>query len=397
MKRIPIFKPGKHTASSGVALDFSQASVDAAVVAYDPAVHQAPLVIGHPKDNGPAFGWVDKLEFNAATGEMDAIPSQVHVDLAEGVRSGAFKMRSASFYAPGSATHPLAGKPGHDAYYLRHVGFLGAMPPAVKGLTAVQFDESLDGVVEFEEGDGYEWGLVGRIMRGMRDWLLAEKGQETADRVVPDYHLQDIEARARRPMAGAMPSPSFSEPEANTMTPAEIAALQGQAARVTQLEADNAALTTQVTTLQTQAASFAEAEKAAKRTALVAQLTTGPLAALVAAGKLLPREVAGCAEFAASLDGDTAVLEFGEEPAEGTERVGRTARAHYLAQLEGRPTAVDFRELSAGDPNTTTGTSAQDLATRATAYKAKASAEGREISFTEAVNDCAANKDKPAT
>ena len=40
-----------------------------------------------------------------------------------------FKKRSASFYPPGHPANPTPDRP-----YLRHVGFLGAQPPAVKGL-----------------------------------------------------------------------------------------------------------------------------------------------------------------------------------------------------------------------------------------------------------------------
>ena len=64
MKRVPIFKPGRHTAANGVTLEFSEEQLAASITAYDPRVHEAPLVIGHPKDNGPAYGWVSALSFS---------------------------------------------------------------------------------------------------------------------------------------------------------------------------------------------------------------------------------------------------------------------------------------------------------------------------------------------
>ena len=45
------------------------------------------------------------------------------------LKAGRFKKRSASFYPPGHPSNPTPDRP-----YLRHVGFLGAQPPAVKGL-----------------------------------------------------------------------------------------------------------------------------------------------------------------------------------------------------------------------------------------------------------------------
>ena len=63
MKHIEIFKPGKHTATSGAVIEFTESQMQAAAAAYSPAVHEAPLVVGHPKDNLPAYGWVKSLQF----------------------------------------------------------------------------------------------------------------------------------------------------------------------------------------------------------------------------------------------------------------------------------------------------------------------------------------------
>src|SRR5690554_6456112 len=160
MKRINIFKPGKHTDSHGQTLDFSEDKLLAAASAYDPQLHEAPIVIGHPKDNHPAYGWVASLEF--AEGALDAIPHQLNADFEEMVASGAFKKVSASFYLPDAPNNP---KPG--TLYLRHVGFLGAQPPAIKGLKAVEFSEAAEGVIEFEEQwqRGWMFKSVGDVFR----------------------------------------------------------------------------------------------------------------------------------------------------------------------------------------------------------------------------------------
>lgn len=57
-KHLHIFKPGRQTAMSGVTLDFSESDLEASARAYDPAKHEAPIVIGHPKHDAPAYGWV---------------------------------------------------------------------------------------------------------------------------------------------------------------------------------------------------------------------------------------------------------------------------------------------------------------------------------------------------
>ena len=110
------------------------------VSAYDPKVHEAPLCVGHPQDNKPAYGWVKSLSV-AASGALAMDTHNIAPAFAEAVNSKAFKKRSASFYPP---SHPQNPKQG--SWYLRHVAFLGAQPPAIKGLA--DFTEPDSGTVE---------------------------------------------------------------------------------------------------------------------------------------------------------------------------------------------------------------------------------------------------------
>ena len=173
-------------------MTFSETDLEACANAYDPAIHEAPIVIGHPKTDLPAYGWVKSLAFSES-GLLDAHPHQVNVDFAEMVNNGAFKKVSASFYTPDSKNNPVPG-----VYYLKHVGFLGAEAPAIKGLRQASFSESEEGVIEFNEiaFSGYNTLTVARILRRIREWLLVEKGQEVADTVLPDYELSGMENSA---------------------------------------------------------------------------------------------------------------------------------------------------------------------------------------------------------
>jgi len=143
MTRFEIFKPGTHTAMSGAEICFTEADLIASAAAYDPRLHEAPLVIGHPADNAPAWGWTQALSF--ADSRLMAEADQIDVAFAEAVNDGKYKKRSASFYPPDHAANPVPG-----VYYLRHIGFLGAQPPAVKGLKDVNFAEE-DGLLVFAE------------------------------------------------------------------------------------------------------------------------------------------------------------------------------------------------------------------------------------------------------
>jgi hypothetical protein len=143
-KTIEIFRAGRHTASDGSAISFSRADLAASARAYYPEIHEAPLVIGHPKMNDPAYGRVTDLALSGDS--LYAEADDVDPEFVDLVRAGRFRKISASFYMPGSPQNPVPG-----VYYLRHVGFLGAQPPAVKGLSPIAFREYDRGSVSFLE------------------------------------------------------------------------------------------------------------------------------------------------------------------------------------------------------------------------------------------------------
>ena len=144
MTLIEIFKAGKRQDAHGTVVEITPADLQQAVDAYDVAYHEAPAVIGHPKMDAPAYAWVKGLQLDGDV--LKAELDQVHPEFAEMVTDGRFKKVSASFYLANSPDNPKQG-----SLYLRHVGFLGAMPPAVKGLRNPEFSESEQGIVDFCE------------------------------------------------------------------------------------------------------------------------------------------------------------------------------------------------------------------------------------------------------
>lgn len=141
-----IFRVGTHRTVNGRAIVFSEEDLAATVAAYDPAVHEAPVVVGHPKTDDPALGWVSGLKCVGLRLEADF--RQLDPAFAEAVEAGRYKHVSAAFYAPDSPRNP---KPG--VYYLRHVGTLGAVPPSVKGLGPLTFAEDDTVFIAFGEDD----------------------------------------------------------------------------------------------------------------------------------------------------------------------------------------------------------------------------------------------------
>jgi hypothetical protein len=298
-KQIQIFKPGKHTASNGVAITFTEADLKACAAAYDPAKHEAPIVVGHPTHDAPAYGWAKSLAY--ADG-LEVEPHQVDQAFAEMVDRGAFKKISASFYSPDSPSNPVPG-----VYYVRHIGFLGAQPPAVKGLRNPEFKDTETGVVEFTD---YDDVVNASLWRRMRDWLIGEKGLAVADNILPDYSISTLETAAQQedddqPNAGVGASTSYSEKGSDQVTPEQAAALT----------AENTKLKTEITTLQTDNAKFKK--DAADFTEAQARVKMDNLAA---------QEVS---------------VEFGE----GDAKKSSTALELYKAQLEASPVIVNFNEV----------------------------------------------------
>lgn len=321
---------------SGAVVNLSEADLAACAKAYDPALHEAPLVIGHPKHDAPAYGWVQSLDADKAG--LNASPKQVDVQFAELVDKGSFKKISASFYTPDAPNNPVPG-----VYYLRHVGFLGAQPPAVKGLREVAFAEQEDGVIEF--GD---WGhdVNAGLWRRMREWMLTKFGQEAADQVVPDWQIESIREAAQRPsdigsqaaFAETTQAPAVAStaepPQENHVNPVEAAALT----------AENNQLKQQLADAQAQR----EAALAAKRHDQNVSFADG----LVSGGTLAPKHKDVVVAFLNFSEAHTTV-EFGEGDAK---QPLATAFKSFLGDL---PKVVDFGEHATKDSaGKTTGAAA---------------------------------------
>jgi hypothetical protein len=368
LKRIHIFRTGKHTATSGATLDFTEADLRSAAAAYDPAVHEAPLVIGHPAQDAPAFGWVKSLQHDGA--DLHASVDQVDAAFAEMVSGGKFKKVSASFYRPDAPTNP---KPG--SYYLRHVGFLGATPPAVKGLKAVEFAGTAEDsvTVEFGEG-GWDMRTVARLMRGLRDFMIGQFGQEAADKALPDWDITWLNDEAVRESERTMPSSSFSEPprqESPVSNPAPTATTAEQ------LAAREAQLSQQETALRQQVAAFAEKEAKARR-----EQNAAFLDALIKDAKFPAARKDAALAFMDRLDAAD-VVSFGE----GDSAPKATELDLFKDLLGAYPGAIQFGELA---PTSTTvpsadELSAKELADKVTSFRAKKAAEGLTLSYAEAL------------
>lgn len=258
---IECLRAGRHVDVSGRVVEFSQADLQAIASSYDPAAHEAPIVVGHPRMDAPAYGWAARFEVHGNV--LRAVAQQVEPQFAELVNQGRFKKVSMALYGP---DHPANPKPG--AWYPKHVGFLGAVPPAIKGLKSVAFSEA-------DEAGVYVFGedMAVGMFRRLREWLIAKFGADEADRVIPSYELDwaqqqaaDERARERAESSG---SPAFSEAAAippHTDPTSEDAVSQEQITQLQeQLDQTNQQLAAANAELATLRRKEAEAAQAARR------------------------------------------------------------------------------------------------------------------------------------
>lgn len=121
---IEVFRAGEQTDSAGNTREWTKDDLEKIVSRYNTTQHEAPVVVGHPKENAPAFGWVEALKTDGKV--LFARFKQLVPEFIEAVKKGMYKKRSISLYPD---------------LTLRHIGFLGAIPPAVKGLADIKFSE----------------------------------------------------------------------------------------------------------------------------------------------------------------------------------------------------------------------------------------------------------------
>ncbi len=356
MSLIEIFAAGRHVAMSGESLSFGAAELDQIVSSYDPAVHEAPLVVGHPTANGPAYGWVKGLS-RTPQDTLEASTDQVDPAFAELVRAGRFKKVSASFYRPDSPANPKKG-----SYYLRHVGFLGAQPPAVKGLRPVELGEGAK-TVSLGEGkvgqDFVEFAEVDApaMLTALRKLLVDSLGEEE---VTKAFAAAAEEPSGDAPADGQPPKTAPAQPSAD-MSEGQRALNEELARRERRLEERERAA--------------ARAEYASRRRANEAFLE-----GLVAQGRPLPCASGMLLAFMELLEAAPAdAVSFGEGEL-------RPPAQLFREELLGRlPKRVELAEVGGTGGAPEGGRDAQSLAAAAVAYQEEQGAKGIVVTTTAAV------------
>lgn len=171
-----IFKIGEHTDASGKKRFWTENDLEQIVSNFSNSNPDVPICIGHPKQSAPAYGWVNSLK---KVGEKLCCDyKQVQNEFKNAVNNGLFKTRSVSI-DPNTMT-------------LRHIAFLGAQAPAIKGMEEFCFSECQDEeIIEFSAED-FKFEVIADTLARLRDLLIDKFDLETADKAVSKWSIEDI-------------------------------------------------------------------------------------------------------------------------------------------------------------------------------------------------------------
>ena len=182
-----VFRAGRHVASNGAEKEWTVEDLRQMAESYDPGKHEAPITIGHPKANAPAWGWIKALKVDGD--RLLALPGEVAAEFADLVRAGRYKKRSISVYPDGT---------------LRHVGFLGAQPPAVKGLKDIEFAAEAADTYEYSTAEETGMDELEKMKqqleeeRRKREFAEAEAATAKQERESARSEFAELQAETRK-------------------------------------------------------------------------------------------------------------------------------------------------------------------------------------------------------
>ena len=375
-KWIPVFEAGIHTDSNGNTKEWTETDLDHMIQNYDPDKYEAPEVIGHPEDDSPRWGAIEALKREGKY--LYAMAKDRVPEFVEMLKKKMFKPRSISVYPDGT---------------FRHLGWLGARAPSVKGLPNVAFKDGKGSIyIEFGEVGtvipkseirnmsstqiGDPKSFFGREAKGMKwfDWL---KGKASAEGVM----LEDAPVNFSAPNPPPAPASGgqYSSPPAGDIK----ALVDAEVAKV--VTAKNAEFAEQSSRLKAESDRLkAEGDKLEKakverQKADIADFCEG---LCKDGGRLTPAMMKygmGMENFLESISGIETNYEFCE-PKEGKKLTPAEHMKGFLACFKKQ---IEFGEFAGAGKDIPKGNDKRDAAIKD--YQEKNRKDGEEITYKEAV------------
>lgn len=367
---VHVFSAGTHTDSAGKASDFSEDDLDQMVE--NVKLGAAPIVLGHPKNNDPAYGWGDQLK---RVGKLlFAKFKDVQPGFEAGVKSGAYRNRSLSIF-----------KDKRHGWRVRHYGFLGAVLPAIDGMEPIAAFAAPEAETFEFAAPGYSlvWGLesAAKLMRSLRDRMIEKEGLEAADATLPQWQIDSMTEAAnlaRQQFNEANPS-LFNQPTGEddmtiTQEAHDAAVAKARAEGVTAGK-EGTVSQAEFSAAQTELVNLKKAEQ---KTRIAVQIKSWK-----DKGVILPADEAGLSEYMATLEAGGA--EFSFSKAEGGEEKKTPAQFFADFMATRKPVIKLGGSGSGGEDGALDVTSTAAVTKAANDFMAAEEKEGRTVSSANAV------------
>jgi len=337
-KWFDLFKEGTHTDTAGRQHTVTAKDIRTIERKFNEAADDAPIVVGHPKDNAPAFGWLKRTRSVVANNitKLQGLADKVVPEFAEAVNRGMYKKVSVSL---------------RPDWTIRHVGFLGAVPPAVKGLEPVLSFAADPDAMEFEFAEGeldfsQGWWVndkirqLGHFLQRLRDYFVETLGLEKADDILGQYTIDSIKEAPPPDKEAAEAAPGgFSEAHETPVRGKEDNKMSKDVKADTPAAAQPGEFAERVTALESENATLKKENEALKR----GRLETAArefVEKAAAAGRIPGKFVRGLVEILTDLQQAGAELNFSE-----TEK--KPSAQLLMEFLESAPVRVPTRENGA--------------------------------------------------
>ena len=372
------FKSGLRKDSQGRSKTWTHDELDEIVANTNARIEKnmfsgAPFVVGHPKTNDPAYGWTKNVKRDGDTLLIKGDEATLHKEFADGVESGLWPNRSIRI-----------GK-GKDGFYLAHVGFLGAAPPAVDGMDAVYAADEGE-FFDYADNDTYTPNVLVRTLRRFREYIINKDDIETADNIIPDHEIEslgDHVNRLREENNPNQPTTSFNKPDSegdktmSDFTQADIDAAVEKARKDerTKVEGD---FSKQLSDKDTELKGEREQRLRADFTKQVDDLVT--------ANKITPAQSEGMVDFMLQLaDGEATEFEFSAGEGDKKTTFKKTPVAFFTDFVSKIGKQVDTGETDFTDGDLDFNGDANAMAKAATDYQAEQELKGVTVSASDAV------------
>jgi len=193
-----IFRTGSFTDMNGKRVEADEKKIDQIIESTKNFSYQndeIPIVIGHPKIDSPKWGSVNKNDLikqkdkkNGWTNLL-AKPKDLVKEFSEWIEKKMYNSISISL---------------RPDWSIKHIGFLGATPPAVTGLPSVYLSEDDDQEINFQfsefarfEISSYPFRKISELLRGIKNYMIEQKGADYANGVMPEGLFDNLDEAPR--------------------------------------------------------------------------------------------------------------------------------------------------------------------------------------------------------